>query len=211
MLEKLPEALGHALRHQRAGLEKIAFHQIDLRNGTASLDVRSLAFADHAPIPQMYTADGEALSPPLQWTGVPSTAGSLALIVEDADSPTPHPLVLAIVVDLQARVTALPEGALNSPNHEGSEFKIGRNSYLKHTWLPPDPPPGHGPHRYAFQLFALAEGPAFATGPGRDELLDALRARAIASGCLIGTYERDSAVKASDAPVVQEDVADLEP
>src|SRR3979490_2170332 len=90
MLEKLPDALGHALRHQRAGLEKIAFHQIDLRNGTAQLDVRSLAFADHAPIPQMYTADGEALSPPLQWTGVPTMATSLVRIVDGADSPTPQ-------------------------------------------------------------------------------------------------------------------------
>jgi Raf kinase inhibitor-like YbhB/YbcL family protein len=211
MLEKLPEALGHALRHQRAGLEKIAFNQIDLRNGTAQLDVRSLAFADHAPIPQMYTADGEALSPPLQWTGVPTIATSLALIVEDADSPTPHPLVHAIVVDLPPRDGALPEGAIPSPGHEGSGLKVGRNSYLKRTWLPPDPPPGHGLHRYAFQLFALADGAPFSDGPGRDELLEALRARAIASGCLIGTYERDSAVKATDSTAVVENVADLEP
>ena len=211
MLEKLPEALGHALRHQRAGLEKIAFHQIDLRNGTAKLDVRSLAFADHAPIPEMYTADAEALSPPLQWTGVPTIASSLALLVEDADSPTPHPLVHAIVVDLPPRDDALPEGAIPGPNHEGSRLKVGRNSYLKHAWLPPDPPPGHGLHRYAFQLFALAAGAPFSDGPGREELLDALRARAIASGCLIGTYERSSAVKATDAAVSVKDVADLGP
>jgi Raf kinase inhibitor-like YbhB/YbcL family protein len=211
MLEKLPEALGHALRRQRAGLEKIAFNQIDLRTGTAKLDIRSLAFADHAPIPQMYTADGEALSPPLQWTGVPTIATSLALIVEDADSPTPHPLVHAIVVDLPPGDGALPEGAITSPGHEGSGLKIGRNSYLKRAWLPPDPPPGHGLHRYAFQLFALADGAPFPEGPGRDELLDALRARAIASGCLIGTYERDSAVKATDSTAAVENVADLEP
>lgn len=195
MLEKLPEAVGHALRHQRAGLEKIAFHQLDLRNGMAQIEVRSLAFADHGPIPEQYTADGEAVSPPLNWMGVPENAQSVVLIVEDADAPTPNPLVHAIVVDLLPSRTELAEGALKSADHEGAGLSIGKNSYLQQAWLPPDPPPGHGQHRYAFQVFALAAGPPFTDGPGRDEVLTALRDRALASGCLIGTYERDNTIK----------------
>ena len=89
VLEKLPDALGHALRGQRAGLDKIAFHAVDLRAGMASITVSSLAFVDHAPLPARYTADGAGVSPPLQWRGVPAGAASLALIVEDADAPTP--------------------------------------------------------------------------------------------------------------------------
>ena len=89
MLEKLPDALGHALRDQRAGLDKTAFRLIDLRAGMGALEVKSLAFVDHAPIPAQYTADGTGISPPLQWVGVPSGASSLVLIVEDADAPTP--------------------------------------------------------------------------------------------------------------------------
>ena len=89
MLEKLPDVVGHALRGQRAGLDKTAFQAVDLRAGMGALMVSSLAFVDHAPIPARYTADGSGLSPPLQWTGVPSDAASLALIVEDADAPTP--------------------------------------------------------------------------------------------------------------------------
>ncbi|MEP7247646.1 MAG: YbhB/YbcL family Raf kinase inhibitor-like protein, partial [Gammaproteobacteria bacterium] len=202
MLEKLPPVLGHALRNQRAGLEKIAFHQIDLRNGTAQIEVRSLAFADHAPIPEQYTADGEAISPPLNWSGVPESATSLLLIVEDADAPTPSPLVHAIVVDLDATRNELPEGALKSPRHDGSGLETGKNSFLQQAWLPPDPPPGHGPHRYAFQVFALADGAAFSDAPGRDEVLSALRERAVASGCLIGTYERDTTVKVDSAEAI---------
>ncbi|MGQ0697681.1 MAG: YbhB/YbcL family Raf kinase inhibitor-like protein [Panacagrimonas sp.] len=209
MLEKLPDAVGHALRHHRAGLEKIAFQKVDLRLGTAALQVRSLAFADHAPIPMRYTADGEALSPPLQWTGVPPEATSLVLIVEDADAPTPQPLVHAIAVGLEPHDGALPEGALKSPEHEaGSDLKTGRNSYLMQSWLPPDPPPGHGPHRYAFQVFALTGKPEFSEAPGRGEVLDILRAHALASGCLIGTYERDNTVKVeNDAAVVEAPVS----
>lgn len=190
MLENLPDAVGHALRGQRAGLDKIAFQAIDLRAGMAAIAVQSLAFVDHAPIPAQYTADGAGISPPLQWTGVPLPAASLVLIVEDADAPTPQPLVHAIVVDLSAGDGSLPEGALPSRDHEGSGLAVGRNSFLQAAWLPPDPPPGHGVHRYAFQLFALEAGPAFDATPGRDAILEAIRERGLASGCLFGTYER---------------------
>ncbi len=200
MLEKLPDVIGHALRDVRAGLDQIAFNKSALRSGMAAISVSSLAFADHAPIPERYTADGKGLSPPLQWHGIPAGAASLLLIVEDADAPTPRPLVHAIVVDLPPADGALAEGALKSPDHEGQQVHEGQNSYLITGWLPPDPPPGHGLHRYAFQVFALAAGEPFGATPGRDAVLDAVRERALASGLLIGTYERpDSSIPADDA------------
>jgi Raf kinase inhibitor-like YbhB/YbcL family protein len=190
MLEKLPQALGHALRNQRAGLDQIAFNLVGVGGGTAAIQVRSLAFADHAPIPALYTADGAGISPPVEWTGVPPGAASVLLIVEDADAPTPHPLVHAIVVDLPPQDGALPEDALKSSHSEGLGYHTGRNSYLQASWLPPDPPPGHGVHRYAFQVFALEQAPDFGGTPGREAVLEALRSHGIASGCLIGTYLR---------------------
>ncbi|GAA4331588.1 YbhB/YbcL family Raf kinase inhibitor-like protein [Variovorax defluvii] len=199
MLEKLPEAIGQALHGVRAGLDATVFNTLGLREGMATITLGSLAFADHAPLPQRYTADGEGLSPPLQWTGVPAGAASLVLIVEDADSPTPHPLVHAIAVGLPAEDGSLPEGAFPSPDHEGTGLHAGRNSYLQAAWLPPDPPPGHGEHRYAFQLFALDSAPAFSDTPGRDEVMEQLRAHALASGLLIGTCTRpDGSIKVED-------------
>ena len=203
MLEKLPEPLGHALRDARAGLDKLVFNRCGLRQGHGALALASLAFADHAPIPARYTADGEGVSPPLHWTGVPAAAASLVLIVEDADAPTPEPLVHAIVVDLPAADGALPEGELHSPHHEGGSAHEGRNSYLRSGWLPPDPPTGHGTHRYAFQLFALGPGDPFPAKPGRSDVLRAIEERGLASGLLVGTYERDRSVKIrTAAPVV---------
>ena len=147
MLEKLPDLVGQVLRGQRAGLDKTAFHAVDLRAGMAAIRVGSLAFADHAPIPERYTADGDGDSPPLHWSGVPEAAASVAVIVEDADSPTPQPLVHAIVVGLSAGDGGLAEAALPSRDHDGSGLRVGRNSYLQAAWLPPDPPPGHGVHQ----------------------------------------------------------------
>ena len=56
--------------------------------------------------------------------------------------------------------------------------------------LAPSPPPGHGPHRYAFQVFALGVRPVFAYPPGRSKLLSVIRPHLLAQGRLIGTYER---------------------
>jgi hypothetical protein len=54
----------------------------------------------------------------------------------------------------------------------------------------PRPVKGHGPHIYAFQLFAvdrpLALGPSF----GRRDVLEAMRGIVTARGRLDGTYER---------------------
>ncbi len=190
MLEKLPDVVGHALHDFRAGLDKLAFNTAGLRAGMAAITVSSLAFADQAPIPARYTADGEGVSPPLQWAGVPAGAASVVLLVEDADAPTPQPLVHAIVVDLPPIDGMLTEGTLRSPGHAERQVHEGRNSYLMAGWLPPDPPPGHGKHRYAFQLFALGPGESFDGTPGRDAVMQAVRERGLASGCLIGTYER---------------------
>ena len=62
---------------------------------------------------------------------------------------------------------------------------------MKPGWLPPDPPTGHGAHRYCFQLFALGGVPALEEGAGRGAVVKALaEARVLARGMLVGTYER---------------------
>ncbi|MEO5733829.1 MAG: YbhB/YbcL family Raf kinase inhibitor-like protein [Rubrivivax sp.] len=231
MLEQLPDALGEALEGVRAGLDQTLFHAIDLRSGMAAITLQSLAFADHAPIPEKYSADGEGSSPPLHWSGVPKLATELVLIVEDADSPTPHPLVHAIAIERRslhppadpgsaaeevgsgagdmadaiasgAQVSgAFAEGAMSGTDGCDPVATMGRNSLLQAQWLPPDPPPGHGVHRFVFQLFALEAGEPLPETPGRDAVRNAIAERGLASGCLIGTYERPSG--RIDAPLSQ--------
>jgi hypothetical protein len=197
MLEKLPESIGHALEHQRAGMEKLLFNADLPESGLRRMEIASPAFAPDAQIPQRYTADGAGVSPPLMWRDVPATTSTLALIVEDADSPTPEPMVHAIVVDIDPLEPGLVEGIFGGPP-EATPEKLGLNSFLMHGWLPPDPPPGHGLHRYAFQIFALGPGEPLSKSPGRGEVAAAVRERAIAKGCLIGTYQREVPIKLNE-------------
>lgn len=190
MLEKLPRGVGEALKSARPGLGALTFNDDALGDVDVEILLTSTGFVADGSIPVKYTADGEGVSPPLGWTGVPDGVATLVLLIEDADSPTPEPLVHAIVYNLPGGGSGLEEGALPSAGHLARGVSMGRNSLLKAEYLPPDPPPGHGPHRYAFQIFALATRPAFALPPGRSEMTDALREYAVAKGVLLGAYER---------------------
>jgi hypothetical protein len=61
---------------------------------------------------------------------------------------------------------------------------------LRHGYLLPDPPPGHGVHRYAFQVFAFKDAPVDPTRMSRRTLIAWMKDKVLAKGCLTGTYER---------------------
>ncbi len=193
MLEHLPHWLGHALGSLRAGGDRVAIASLRPGECTA-ISLGSAAFGNGERIPERFSADGEGISPPLHWGPLPEGTAALALLVEDADSPSPNPLVHAVVWDLDLDANRLEEGAIGTggdgaPGGEGPE--TGRNSYLQRNWLPLDPPPGHGEHHYVFQLFALSSVPELGASPGRSALLDELGGRLLGVGVLTGTYSRD--------------------
>ena len=190
MLEKLPHIIGQVLKGKGPGLDKTVYFSEPIDGAPEAITVSSPAFADGGTIPTRFTEDGEKISPPLVWSGVPNDAHSLVLIVEDADSPTPSPIVHALVFDLPPTDGELAEGALKSPAGEGETHTLGKNTFLKKAYLPPDPPPGGGTHRYVFQLFALDQVHGLDEGAGRGATKDALRGHVLARGCMLGTYER---------------------
>ncbi|WP_426000483.1 hypothetical protein [Caulobacter sp. DWR1-3-2b1] len=56
--------------------------------------------------------------------------------------------------------------------------------------MPPDPPTGHGPHLYAFQIFAPDRRLDFDHPPGRKAVVEAVTGHVLAKGVLVGAYER---------------------
>ncbi|MFC3712271.1 YbhB/YbcL family Raf kinase inhibitor-like protein [Sphingoaurantiacus capsulatus] len=185
MLEKVPASIGRALSNVRAGATKLAIYDEAFADVPETIEVRSPSFADGQAIPERYTADGAGTSPQLAWR-LPGDAASLVLLVEDSDIPAREPLVHAIAWNLDADLLGLPGGALSGE----PSVPTGRNSFLRSDWLPCDPPTGHGPHRYAFQLFALDKRLDFDSPPGRGALLAAMKGHVLSKGVLIGTYER---------------------
>lgn len=198
MLEHLPAWLGKALSGTRAGADRAAIARPELGGRFAALDLSSPAFADGARLPVRFTADGDGVSPPLLWGPPPEGTAMLALIVEDADSPSSQPLVHAIVWGLAAAAGSLGEGAIGADGAgDATGGDVGRNSFLREGWLPPDPPTGHGEHRYMFQLFALDVGASDpGETPGRGAVIEAMAGHVLAVGLLVGTYSRDE-----EAPV----------
>jgi Raf kinase inhibitor-like YbhB/YbcL family protein len=191
MLEHVPAWLGALLKNVRAGHAKLTIVQNDIASDVPRIDLSSPAFADGARLPERFTADGAGVSPPLVWGDVPPETSSLVLLVEDADAPTPSPLVHALVWNLPPSERRLEEGAI-SPDGSGEADgrDVGRNSYQVEGWLPPDPPTGHGSHDYVFQLFALSRTPDLESNPGRTSVAEALRGHVLAAGMLVGTYSR---------------------
>ncbi|MFD1950229.1 YbhB/YbcL family Raf kinase inhibitor-like protein [Sphingomonas arantia] len=187
MLEHIPEGVGHALHDVRPGMEKLVWADPALVAVPDTIRLTSPAFEDGTALPVRFTDDGVGISPPLAWDNITDAAAELLLIVEDADPPLLSPLVHAIVHRLTPAPGFLTEGEL-STGEPG--VQIGRNSYLRTDWLAPDPPTGHGPHRYVFQLYALGAPSDLGAHPGRSAVRDVLEALAIARGRLIGTYER---------------------
>ena len=190
MLEMIPHWLGRALTNVRAGHDKLVLATLDL-GGARSLTISSPAFATGGRLADRFTADGEGVSPPLIWSDIPKGTESLALIVEDPDAPTPQPMVHAIVVDIDPSLAGLAEGAIVPDGNGCAGKNVGRNSALSEAWLPPDPPTGHGPHDYVFQLVALGPGQGSQdASPGRGGFKDYVAGRVLAAGVLVGTYSR---------------------
>jgi Raf kinase inhibitor-like YbhB/YbcL family protein len=186
MLEKMPRVLGEALSGVKAGLDKTTFHDgfADIAEGVR---VTSPAFTDRGALPARFTADGEGVSPPLAWDGLPAGTAAVALIVEDAGSPTPRPLVHLLAWNLTPG-GGLGEGAATGEGNPA--LTLGKNSFMKAGWLPPDPPTGHGDHAYLVQVYALSRRLDLEAGSGREALVEAMRGNVLAKGGLIGTYAR---------------------
>ncbi len=189
MLENVPAPVGEILQGVRAGFDRLVWAD-EAVGGPETITVQSSAFADGEPMPSRFTQDGDGVSPPVTWRGVAQGVCYLVLVIEDADSPTPEPFVHALVYDLPPKDGGLPEGALPSKGHEGQISTLGKNTLRHCEYLPPDPPTGHGPHRYVFQIYGLDHRPNLTRGPEKHDILHALRGHVIARGRLVGLYER---------------------
>jgi Raf kinase inhibitor-like YbhB/YbcL family protein len=148
--------IGHWLRWIRAGDHHLACNDPRINAASARILLTSPAFDDGAAIPARHAGLGlgENLSPPLEWSGVPAWTSELVLVMQDPDAPLPRPSVHLIATRIPAECRAVGEGHLApSATHK---IAFGCGSFGRIGYSGPRPIRGHGPHRYVFQIFALA-------------------------------------------------------
>ncbi len=148
--------------------------------------ISSPAFEDQATIPKKHTADGEDLSPKLEWTGVPDGTRSFAIIMDDPDAP-PGTWVHWVLYDLPASASELPENVPNE-NKLPNGASQGRNDFRKIGYGGPCPP--RGTHKYYFKLYALDTELGLNPGATKQQLLDAMKGHILAEAQLMGRYRR---------------------
>lgn len=162
--------------------------------------VTSSAFVQGAEIPAKYTADGEDVSPSLDFEHIPPGTKSLAIICDDPDAPSRKnprpegPWVHWVIYNLPTNISPLPEGVARQAEVEAIEgVRQGANSWSKDNvgYLGPSPPPGSGPHRYYFTVYALDTMLDLPAGEAdKASLLTAMEGHILDQGALMGTYER---------------------
>jgi len=153
--------------------------------GGAKLTVTSPAFKDGADIPFENTQYKGNVFPGLAWTAGPATTKSYAVIMQDTDGVMRNgggailhwtmANVPAMILKLDAAMSAPPAGAAYGPNFRGTG-----NPYAG-----PRTPAGPK-HRYHFQVFALditLPEEAFATYAS---LTAAMKDHVLASGEVVG-------------------------
>lgn len=155
------------------------------------MNLNSSAFAQLADIPRQHTCEGDDLSPPLSWSGVPAAAKSLVLIVDDPDAPDPaaprmtwvHWVAYNLAPDStgigagKSGTVALPAGT-----------REGINDWKQMGYRGPCPPIGR--HRYFHKLYALDTMLPDLGAATKDTVEKAMQGHVLDQCELVGYYEK---------------------
>ncbi len=157
------------------------------------IEVTSTAFGPGESIPRKHTGEGDDLSPPIAWSGVPEEAQEIVVLCDDPDAPTPEPWVHWLIYGIPPDLGGLPEGVPNEPRLQDPPGAVqGKNSWesgITIGYRGPMPPPGK-PHRYHFKVYALDANLSLEPGGDKPALLQAIEGHVLAEGELMGRYER---------------------
>jgi Raf kinase inhibitor-like YbhB/YbcL family protein len=160
---------------------KRRYHERILLSEFVPMRIMSPAFSNGHRIPSLYTCDGDDVNPELRFDGVPKDAKSLALVVDDPDSPSGNWLHWS-VWNIKPEVRLIEEDSVPDEAIEGeTDFsEVGYGG----------PCPGYGEHEYRFTIFALDDFLNVPEGAPRHILEAAMQAHILASASLTGRYQR---------------------
>jgi uncharacterized protein (TIGR00297 family)/Raf kinase inhibitor-like YbhB/YbcL family protein len=161
---------------------------ISVQGGTMiTLTLSINAFQNGGDIPQDFTCEGANRSPEITWSGVPTAARSLALIVSDPDAPM-GTFIHWVLYNLPPGQTNLAAGQPKMAQLPGGGTQ-GVNGYPHTGYDGPCPPPGKA-HRYYFRLYALDLAPDPPAGLTASQLEKKMLGHILAQGEWMGKYKR---------------------
>ena len=181
----------------------------------ATLEVSSPNFQENTRprkrIPKRHTCYAENISPPLDWSGAPQGAKSLALIVEEPQEARTEEAYYSIapsfgsvhwvLYNIPPDVTKLPEGVPTTTSVLPDGTTQGMNDFDGVGFSGPCPPPSvvrlsiqpgrmaEPPHDYYFRLYALDTELDLAPGATKAELSAAIKGHILAYGETMGKFQ----------------------
>jgi hypothetical protein len=159
---------------------------------TMTLSITSTAFDDGGTIPVAYTCEGDDISPPLSFSGVPEDAQTLVLIVDDPDAPDPKAPRMTwvhwVLYNIPVTVSRMVEDTTKNGLPPGTSE--GKNDWKRTGYGGPCPPIGR--HRYFHKFYALDVKLPDLKEPTKAELERAMQGHVLATASLIGTYQKNS-------------------
>jgi Raf kinase inhibitor-like YbhB/YbcL family protein len=154
------------------------------------MTITSTAFGHGEKIPRHHTCEGDDVSPPLAWSGVPDGARSLVLIVDDPDAPDPAKPRMTwvhwVLYDIPSTAAGLAEDVVTAALPPGT--RQGTNDWKRTGYGGPCPPVGR--HRYFHKLYALDTELGDLGRATKAEVERAMGGHVLAEAVLIGTYQK---------------------
>jgi Raf kinase inhibitor-like YbhB/YbcL family protein len=148
------------------------------------LQLTSPAFEDGGTIPETYGYTAANVNPPLEISGVPSSATSFLLVVDDPDAREPAGKIWDhwVVWNVPADIGTIPE----EWDARGDGATEGENDYGETGWGGPNPPDRE--HSYRFLLYALDTSLDLGTGASKDDAYDAAEGNVVDKAHLEGRF-----------------------
>ena len=178
-------------------LASMAF-EVGAQDAPETISVTSSAFDHHGMVPESNSAYGENVSIDLTWADLPEGTQQLALICDDPKvveiGMMEQPFVHWVMYNIPASASGLPAGlpADATLAMEGLEGTVnGLNGLRRPGYFGPRPPANGQLHAYHFRVYALDDALNLEPGLGKAELLDAMNGHVLATGMLMGHYERE--------------------
>ena len=148
--------------------------------------LRSPVVANGGALPREFTGDGDGVSPPLEWSGVPAGTKSFALIMHHFPHEGEAAKWYWTVYNIPAETKSLAKAT------KGIGV-FGSNCINRSQGYAPPHSKGPGVKTYTLTLYALSSAPDLKFSPAqvnRDVLLAAMKDRTLGSAELSFTYDR---------------------